>query len=97
MFVSTLTDLSNNNHAAYNHETKNLLLEKVNTKNKNSSERCKSSIDLDGVAPSKIVDFHGATGDALRQSIDKMEQENFELKKRVKELEVAMVPTPLFP
>jgi hypothetical protein len=73
------------------------LLEKVNTKNKKSSERWKYSIDLDGVAPSKIADFHGATGDALKQSIDKMEKENLELKKRIKELEVALVPGPLFP
>jgi hypothetical protein len=84
-------------HMAYNRETKKLLLEKVNTKNKKSSERWKYSIDLDGVAPSKIAYFHGATGDALKQSIDKMEKENLELKKRVKELEVSLVPTPLFP
>ena len=53
-------------HATYNRETKNLLLEKVNTKNKKSSKQWKSSIDLDGVAPSKIADFHGATRDALK-------------------------------
>jgi hypothetical protein len=40
-------------HVAYNHETKKLLLKKVNIRNKRSSERWKSSIDLDGVAPSK--------------------------------------------
>jgi hypothetical protein len=61
------------------------LLEKANTKNKKSFERWKASIDLDRVAPSKIACFHGATGDALRHSIDKMEKENLELKKRVKE------------
>jgi hypothetical protein len=38
-------------HVAYNRETKKLLLEKVNTKNKRSSERWKYSIDFDGVAP----------------------------------------------
>jgi hypothetical protein len=58
-------------HAAYNHETKKLLLEKVNTKNKKSSERWKYSIDLDGVAPSKIAYFHGATGDALKNQLTK--------------------------
>ena len=36
---------------AYNHETKKLLLENMNTKNKTSSERQKYSIDFDGVAP----------------------------------------------
>jgi hypothetical protein len=69
---------------AYNCETKKLLLEKVNTKNTKSSKQWKYSIDLDGVAPSKITVFHRATGDALRQSIEKMEKENLELKKRVK-------------
>jgi hypothetical protein len=69
-----------------------LFLEKINTKNKKSSKRWKYSIDLDGVAPSKIVDFHGATGDALRRSIDYMEKENSELKKWIKELEVSLVP-----
>jgi hypothetical protein len=39
---------------------------------------------LDGVAPSKIADFHGATGDEMKQSIEKMERDNLELKKRVK-------------
>jgi len=60
------------------------LVEKVNTKNKNSSKRWKSSIDLDVLAPYKIEDFHGAIEDTLRQSIDKMERENLEVKKRVK-------------
>ena len=82
--------------ATYNHETKKLLLEKTNTKNKKSPERWKYLIDLYGVSPSKIADFHGATGDALKQSIDKMERDNLELNKRVKELEFSFVPSPLF-
>jgi len=61
-------------HTTYNHETKKLLLEKVNTKNKRSSKKWKSSIDLDGFAPPKIAELHGATGDALKQSIDNMEK-----------------------
>jgi len=52
---------------------------------------------LDRVAPSKIENFCGAIGDALRQSIGKMERENLELKKRIKELGVALVLGPLFP
>jgi len=83
-------------HAAYNHEIKKLFLEKVNTKNNKSFERWKYSIDLDGVAPYKLVDFHGAIGYALRQSIDKMKREILELKKREKELEVALVPNHSF-
>jgi hypothetical protein len=38
-------------HTTYNHESKHLLLEKFNTKNKRSSERWKYSTDFDGVAP----------------------------------------------
>jgi hypothetical protein len=49
-------------HVAYNRESKKLLLEKLNTRNKNSSEKWKSSIDFDGVAPSKIAQFHNAIG-----------------------------------
>ena len=51
---------------------------------------------MDGVSPSKIADFHGAIGDALKKSIDKMERQILELNKRVKELEFSLVPTPLF-
>jgi hypothetical protein len=52
---------------------------------------------LDGLAPSKIAYFNGAIGDALRHSIEKIEKENLELKKIVKQLEVSLVQTPLFP
>jgi hypothetical protein len=38
-------------HAIYNRESKKLLLEKFNTKNKKSSEIWKSSICFDGFAP----------------------------------------------
>jgi hypothetical protein len=37
------------------------------------------------------------SGDALKQSIGKMERDILELNKWVKELEFALVPTPLFP
>jgi hypothetical protein len=84
-------------HVAYNRASKKLLLEKVNTKNKRSSEKWKSIIDFDGVAPSKIAQFHGATREALKQSVDTMEKENLELKQRIKELEATLMPRPLFP
>jgi len=80
------------NHMAYNHETEKLISEKVNTKNKSSLERWKYSIDFDGVAPLKNVNFPEATKDALKQSIDNMEEENSELKRRIKELEFLLVP-----
>jgi len=52
---------------------------------------------LDGLAPSKIAYFNGAIGYSFRHSIEKIEKENLELKKIVKQLEVSLVQTPLFP
>jgi hypothetical protein len=40
--------------------------------------------------------FHQATGDALKYSIDEQEKENLVMKKRIKYLEDALVPQPLF-
>jgi hypothetical protein len=61
-------------HATYNCDSKKLLLEKVNIKNKKLPERWKSSIAFYGVAPSKITQFHRAIGEALKQSIDSMDK-----------------------
>jgi hypothetical protein len=63
-------------HATYNRESQKMLMKKVNTRNKKSSEKWKSSIDFDGVAPYKIAQFHNATGEALKQYVDTMEKEN---------------------
>jgi hypothetical protein len=63
-------------HASYNCESMKLLLEKVKTKNKRSSKRWKYSIYLNGLTPSKIAEFHEATREDLKQSIDNIEKEN---------------------
>jgi hypothetical protein len=42
-------------HATYNKNSKKLLIEKVNLKNKKVSEKWKSEIDFQGVKPLKIV------------------------------------------
>jgi hypothetical protein len=42
------------------------------------------TIEFDGIAPSKILDFHGAIGEALKQSIKTMEKENVEMKQIIK-------------
>jgi hypothetical protein len=44
----------------------------------------------------KIVQFHEATGEALKDSIYDIEKENLILKERVKELEKSLLPRPLF-
>jgi hypothetical protein len=59
-------------------------MEKVNTRKKKSSEKWKSVIDFYGVTPSKIAQFHDATRDALKQSINTMERENLKLKQKIK-------------
>jgi hypothetical protein len=51
---------------------------------------------LDGVAPSKIANFHGANREALKQPVLNMEKNNLESKKRIKGLEVSLVPGALF-
>jgi hypothetical protein len=42
------------------------------------------------------MEFHEAIGEALKYSIDEIEKENLILKERVKELENALLPRPLF-
>jgi hypothetical protein len=73
-----------------------MLIEKVNMKNKKMSEKWKSKIDFNGVAPSKIVQFHEATGEALKESVSNIEKENLILKEKIKELEATLIPRPLF-
>jgi hypothetical protein len=52
----------------------------VNLKNKKVSEKWKSKINFHGVQPLKIVQFHEATGEALKDSIYDIEKENLILK-----------------
>jgi hypothetical protein len=82
--------------AAFNQNSKKLQIEKVNLKNKKVAEKWNSEIDIVGVKPSKVLEFHQATGDALKYSIDEQEKENLVLKRRIKELEDALLPKPLF-
>jgi hypothetical protein len=83
-------------HATFNKNSRKLVLEKVNAKNKNIQEKCNSKFDFKGVLPSKVVEFHDAIGETLKISIGDIENENAILKDRVRELENALVPPPLF-
>jgi hypothetical protein len=76
-------------HVTFNKSSKKLLIEKVNLKNKKVVEKWNSEIDIQGVKPSKVMEFHEATREALKYSIDEIEKENLILKERVKELENA--------
>jgi hypothetical protein len=51
-----------------------LQIEKVNFKNKKVAKKCNSEINIVGVKPSKVLEFHHATWDALKYYIN--EQEN---------------------
>jgi hypothetical protein len=51
---------------------------------------------LSRVLPSRLTRIHKSTGDALEVSVDEMEVENAMLKERVKELEYALIPPPIF-
>jgi len=84
------------NHVAFNKQSKKLLIEKINLKNKNFVEKWNSKIDLQRVRPSKFMQFHEAIGEALKLSIDEIEKENQILKEKIKELENALVLKPLF-
>jgi hypothetical protein len=53
----------------YNRSSKKLLIEKVNMKNKKMSEKWKSEIDFHEVSPSKIVQFHEATRESLKEYV----------------------------
>jgi len=60
-------------HVSYNKESKKLLIEKLNLKNKKVVEKWNFEIDLHGVLPSKIMQFHEATKGALKSSIGYVE------------------------
>jgi hypothetical protein len=49
-------------HVAFNQSSKKLQIEKVNLKNKKVAEKWNSEIDIVGVKPSKVLEFHQATG-----------------------------------
>jgi len=53
-------------------------------------------VDVLGVEPSKLLNFHFTTGDAMDNSISNKKSENVKLKKRIRELENTLNPRPLF-
>jgi hypothetical protein len=82
--------------ATFNKNSRKLVIEKVNSKNKKIQEKWNSKFDFQGVPPSKVIEFHEATGEALKMSIGDIENENAILKDRVRELENSLMPPPLF-
>jgi hypothetical protein len=69
-------------------------LRKKNVKNKKGKSH--SELDLANMRLSQICQLHNTTGEALHDSIGGIEADNSILKDRVKELEEALIPMPLF-
>jgi hypothetical protein len=55
----------------------------------------RAEFDLNNLLLSRIVKFHKAIGDSLDVSIDDMEDENFRLKERIKELDSTLMQPPI--
>jgi hypothetical protein len=68
----------------------------LNSKNKNIQEKWNSKFDFQGVPPSKVMEFHEATREALNFSNGYIENENAILKYGLRELENALMTPPLF-
>jgi hypothetical protein len=64
-------------NALFDRSSKNLILEKIHSKNNKIS---KSKFDFKDVPPPKISKIHKPMGDALEMSVDDMEVENIMLK-----------------
>lgn len=80
----------------FDKSTKKLVFEKFHSKNKKVQGKSSLEFDLNGVPPSRIVWIHKVTRESLKTSVDEMENENVTLKDRIKELETALMPPPIF-
>jgi hypothetical protein len=55
----------------FDKSSKKLVIEKIHSKNKKVQGKLSSELDLNGVPPSKIVQIHEATGEALKCQLEK--------------------------
>jgi hypothetical protein len=79
-------------NASFDKESKKLVFERTT---KSKSGKLWSTIDTRDMLPSKLSSIHRVTGDALDVSIAHMEEENAQLKERIKELEATLMPPPI--
>jgi hypothetical protein len=79
-------------NAYFDKESKKLVFERTT---KSKSEKLQSTIDTRDMLPYKLSSIHKVTGDALDISIAHMEEENAQLKERIKELEATLMPPPI--
>jgi hypothetical protein len=76
----------------FDNESKNLIIEKRDVKNKKGKSR--SKVNLANMRSSQISRLHRATGYSIDDSIGGIEAENAILKDRVKELEESLIHMP---
>jgi hypothetical protein len=60
------------------------------------TKKWSSTVEVEGLKPSRALKFHQAMGESLSHSITEQEIENEILKKTIRELEDALNPKPLF-
>jgi hypothetical protein len=77
---------------SFDKEYKKLVFERTT---KSKSGKLWYTIDNRDMLPSKLSSIHKFIGDALDVSITYMEEENAQLKERIKELEVTLMPPPI--
>jgi hypothetical protein len=73
-----------------------LVFEKFHSENKKIQGKSSLEFDLNGVPPSKSVRIHEVIEEALKMSVDEMENENATLKDKIKELEITLMHPPIF-
>jgi hypothetical protein len=79
-------------NASFDKESKKLVFERTT---KSKSGKLRTTIDTQDMLPSKLSSIHRVTGDTLDVSITHMEEENTQLKERIKELEATLMPPPI--
>jgi hypothetical protein len=76
----------------FDKESKKLVFERTI---KIKSGKLWTTIDTHDMLPSKLSSIHRVTGDTLDVSITHMEEDNNQLKERIKELKATLVPPPI--
>jgi hypothetical protein len=63
---------------------------------RNAQGKTSSTLFLNGVMPPKLVQIHEPIGESIKMCVDEMENENSILKDLIKELDISIMPLPIF-